>query len=252
MSKWFVCLLIFFCLGMKPGIAAQEDSPVTLPETIVIEAADGTQLYASYYAQPADAAPEGGYPAVLLLHPINMDRTAWQRVIEPLFAEGFVLLAVDRRGNGETTGSSDSLADVDDVAVWLAWLKSQPGIGKTAVGGASLGANIALAGCAENSDCVTAIVISPIVSADTPERLDILTGLTAMSRGLRPMLFLVTYGEAGGAISEDVRLAISQVNGIMTLRVYRGDAHATDLFRTTSGESAIHLIVDWLHEYLDA
>ena len=73
------------------------------------------------------------------------------------------MIAVDLRGHGETGGSNDWQAAIGDVQTWLDWIESQPSIDpdRIALVGASIGANLALVGCANDAHCVTAVALSP-------------------------------------------------------------------------------------------
>src|SRR3954466_8076431 len=55
-------------------------------------------------------AGEPGRPAVLLLHGFPELSYSWRKVMPPLAAAGFHVIAPDQRGYGSTTGATDDLA----------------------------------------------------------------------------------------------------------------------------------------------
>src|SRR5262245_11047011 len=115
---------IGIALLITASIMAQENVVEAL--RVETEAQDGLKLVGDYYA-PA-ALPETGAPAILLMHDAVTSRRDWLPLTEALVEVGYPVLAVDLRGHGQTGGSSDAVAAVGDVAVWLEWLKAQPGV----------------------------------------------------------------------------------------------------------------------------
>ena len=85
-------------------------------------------------------------PGVLLLHMNGGSHADWDGLARGLQAQGMGVLALDFRGHGQTPGPVDWNKSVDDArAAWQA-LQSQTAIDpqRTAIVGASIGANIAL------------------------------------------------------------------------------------------------------------
>ena len=78
-------------------------------------------------------------------------RADWLPLIPALTNAGYRVIAVDLRGHGETGGSNDWQAAIGDVQTWLDWIEAQPSMNpdKIAIVGASIGANLALVGCAQ-------------------------------------------------------------------------------------------------------
>jgi pimeloyl-ACP methyl ester carboxylesterase len=159
MKKSVFYLLCFLLMGLVPAVA--QDDALPTPEPIDLEAADGAVLKGDLY-QPETIA-EGGAPALLLMHQYQSNRGSYKSVIPDFLAAGYVVLTVDLRGHGETGGTRDWVAAQTDTLAWMAWLREQEGVNpkKVAVIGASIGSNLALVGCAQDPDCVTAIALSP-------------------------------------------------------------------------------------------
>ena len=104
---------------------------------------DGVALAATYYA-PDGAPPQGGWPAVLMLHGLGSSRLSMNAVAETHLApQGYAVLTVDARGHGASGGQSSLVGprEVADYAAALGWLRLRPGVSDTKVGafGVSLG-----------------------------------------------------------------------------------------------------------------
>lgn len=143
--RWMVSLLLLVLAFPVFGA----DPPA--PRDVTINAPDGTQLKATYYA----AAKPG--PAVLLLHMCNTQRKSWDPVPAQLSTAGIHALALDYRGYGESGGDrfqndpqkQQQLINEKwpgDVDAAYAFLVSQPGVDKTRIGagGGSCGVNQAV------------------------------------------------------------------------------------------------------------
>ena len=104
---------------------------------------DGVSLAATFYT-PDGAPPQGGWPAVLMLHGLGGNRSSMNAVAEAhLVPHGYAVLTVDARGHGASGGQSSLVGprEVADYAAALTWLRSRPGVGDARVGayGESLG-----------------------------------------------------------------------------------------------------------------
>lgn len=144
--RWIVSLLL-----VAVSFSALAANPPA-PRDVTINAPDGLQLKATYYA----AAKPG--PAVLLLHMCNTTRKSWEPLAPQLAAAGIHALALDYRGYGESGGDRfDKLPPPEaqkivtekwpgDVDAAYAFLLAQPGVDKARVGagGGSCGVNQAV------------------------------------------------------------------------------------------------------------
>lgn len=143
---------------------APGNSGAQATQVVEIVGSDGHRLVADYY--PASRA---GTPAVMLLHQLYTDRGSWAAFAAQLQAEGYAVLVPDLRGYGQTGGDIHWQLAQDDTLVWLDWLRQQPNVngGQIALMGSSMGANLAVIGCADdravNPDvgCTTAVALSP-------------------------------------------------------------------------------------------
>ena len=187
-------------------------------------AEDGLALVGDYYA-PADEALDAGAPGVLLLHMLGSDRTAWADLIPPLQEAGYAVLAVDMRGHGQTGGRADWPLAEADVQTWLDWLRDQEGVdpARLSLVGASIGANLALRGMANDPDVLTAVALSPgldyrgVTTADAIATIDD-----------RPVMLVAGQGDTTSALT--LKQLTQALNGDTLVRLYASRAHGTQLF----------------------
>jgi dienelactone hydrolase len=134
------------------------------PVALTITASDGAQLSAEFYP-PVVVTPVAGQkaPGVLLLHMVGGSRADWDAFARQLQAQGMAALALDFRGQGASPGPVDWNKSVDDTrAAWEALL-ARPEVDsqRTAIVGASIGANLALIVGANNAQVAAVAALSP-------------------------------------------------------------------------------------------
>ncbi|GAB4572284.1 MAG: hypothetical protein Kow0077_11290 [Anaerolineae bacterium] len=220
---------------------AQGDGPADLPsaEPVTLAAsADGLTLVGDFYpALPVDEQ-ETAAPAVLLLHMLGSDREAWAPLIPALHEAGYAVLAVDMRGHGETGGAQDWPLAEQDVADWLAWLRAQDGVDAERVNlvGASIGANLALRGLANDDTVVTAVALSPGLDYRGVTTEDAVAAVT------RPLMLVAGQGDRYSA--ESVRALGAALQGAGLVRFYASGLHGTQFLPQEPSLEA--LIIHWL------
>jgi acetyl esterase/lipase len=237
MRRFWVVMMVMSVLVL--GVAAQ-DAPAA-EEVVQVEASDGLALVGALH-RPAELA-EGGAPALLLMHQNQSRRASWEPLIPTLTEAGYVVLAVDLRGHGETGGRADWALAQDDTQRWLAYLQTVEGVNpeQLATLGASIGSNLALVGCAANEACVTAVALSPGLDyfGVQPE--------AAVSDGLRRRSALLVASRSDSDSAEAVRQMAGSSGGPLGVRVYTGFSHGTELFED-HGDGLRALIGLWLAE----
>jgi alpha-beta hydrolase superfamily lysophospholipase len=154
-------LVLFFVLAVVSSADAAG-------RAVAFTSADGTALAATFYersSRPFDSPGLAqGKPGVVLVHMLGRTKEEWQSLAERLEDAEFVVLALDLRGHGRSSGSGDALPPmVGDVASAIAWLSSRPNVrpGAVAVVGASLGANLAALAAADSPSVQALAMISP-------------------------------------------------------------------------------------------
>jgi pimeloyl-ACP methyl ester carboxylesterase len=138
-----------------------------------LEASSGTVRFIARDAVPitADFQPPGkGKPVFLLLHGLGAGRGEWSEFEKLLTRRGYGFLALDARGHGESGGerydafqrAEDWLALERDLEAGLAFLKKRGfPAGRVVLGGASIGANLALRMAARVPAVPFAVLFSP-------------------------------------------------------------------------------------------
>ena len=123
---------------------------------------DGLTIAGDYYQGTSKSG-------VLLLHMMPADRTSWRVFAAKLQGIGFHALAIDLRGHGESTGGptgyqqfsdaqhQQSLFDIESAVEFL----HAHGVEKIHIGGASIGANLALQYAAEHPEVCSVMLLSP-------------------------------------------------------------------------------------------
>jgi pimeloyl-ACP methyl ester carboxylesterase len=134
------------------------------PVALAITAPDRTQLAAGYYAPVVFEPVAGGQaPGVVLVHMLGGSRADWDGLARDLQSAGFAVLALDLRGHGGSPGPEDWEKSIGDVAAaWQALrARSEVDPDRTALVGASIGANLVLIVGANNAGVAAVAALSP-------------------------------------------------------------------------------------------
>jgi len=222
-------------LAEVPALEDQE------PQRVEAAASDDLMLVGNYFT-PAET-PDGGAPAVLLLHQYGSQKQAWDiALVTPLLDAGYAVLAVDQRGFGDTGGGEDwELAELD-VQTWLDWLREQPGIDpeRLNIVGASIGSNLALRSMANDERVVTAVALSPGL-----DYFGVTTEEAITAIGERPVYLVAAQHDSESA--DAVRTLGALAAGEVRVRIYTHSAHGTGMFMLEYGLAPS--IVAWLDAY---
>jgi pimeloyl-ACP methyl ester carboxylesterase len=172
------------------------------------------------------------------------DRTVWGEVglAADLVAAGYAVLVVDLRGHGETGGAQDWTLAADDLGrVWDAFAVRADET-RTAVVGASIGANMALRLGAERPDVVGVALLSPGL-----EYRGVTTADQLVVYGDRPLLLVASEDDPYSA--DSVR-ALAEVASGATVHIFDAAGHGTNMFAAAPELSG--LIIGWLDEHVAA
>ena len=209
-------------------------------EQVSFEAADGLLIRGTLLLP----LTSGADPGVILLHMLGDDRTVWGEVglAADLVAAGYAVLAVDMRGHGETGGAADWTLAADDLArVWDAFVAlDSVDDARTAVIGASIGANMALRLGVDRPDIRAVVALSPgldyrgVTTAELPA-----------AYGDRPLLLVASEDDAYAA--DSVR-ALAESAATARVEMYATAGHGTNMF--AAAPELTPLIIGWLDEQL--
>lgn len=220
------------------SVRAEDELPLGDAEaqTITIAAEDNLLLVGDFYLVDPNA------PTLLLLHQLYTNRSMWDAFIRPFLGGGYNLLAVDLRGYGMTRGRINWDLAQDDTQSWMAWLRHEAGVRPDGISiiGSSMGANLALLGCADDELCRSAVAISPgwrYFGVGVSE---------AFGEGLAERPALLIYAERDRypalGVPEMMKVATNPVDVI----VYPGNLHGLDMMADVGNES-LRSLIDWLN-----
>ena len=213
-----------------------------MSERVTLKTEDGVTLAGDYY-------PASGERGVLLLHMMPVDRTSWVAFAQKLQEAGFQALAIDLRGHGESEGGPagyKNFSDAEhqgsraDLAAGAAFLKEK-GVKELHLGGASIGANLALEYLEAHPEALSAILLSP--------------GLEYRGISIRGLVSRVSSGQGVyGVASEDDRYSWETVQELFR-EITLGNLRKTKFFKDAGHGTTIFErqpeFMDELVEWLD-
>lgn len=120
--------LAFSLVWAGSATAAGTDERFTMP--------DGVEIATTTY-YPQGAAPEGGWPGLLMLHGLGGKRQDFAALADSYAANGYAVLTFDARGHGESGGvvDVDGPAEIQDVFILFERLRSRPEVRDDRIGG---------------------------------------------------------------------------------------------------------------------
>jgi pimeloyl-ACP methyl ester carboxylesterase len=235
----FVGLFLLMVIGQA---VAQDATATPQPNVVQVSASDGMMLVGDFIPAPGD----GDKPAVLLMHMYHSVRQAWKDFVPELTAAGYSVLNVDLRGHGATGGSTNWPLAVTDVQTWLDWLRAQPNIRANAVSiiGASVGSNLALIGCANDKDCVTAIALSPGADYFNLQPNDFIV------KGLRDRSALLVASQRDELSISGVKQFTATAQGEIGVLLLASNLHGTSILNASNYKKRLTtLMINWLNDH---
>ncbi|MBI3963945.1 MAG: alpha/beta fold hydrolase [Candidatus Kerfeldbacteria bacterium] len=202
------------------------------------------EIVASYW-------PGTSSNAMLLLHMMPATRTSWNGFAQALNSRGWHVLAPDLRGHGDSVRSSVgtldfnafdddghqmSILDVDGARQWLA----SAGIAndRISLGGASIGANLALQDMASHSEVRSGFLLSPGLNYHGIETEPLIRHLGTTQR-----LFLAA-AEDDEESAEALRVLPAMRQSGTEAQLFPSGGHGTQLF--ASHPDLVTALADWL------
>jgi dienelactone hydrolase len=212
---------------------------------IELVTADSVRLASTLYPV-AETKP----PAIVFVHMLGSDRHAWEALATRAQQAGFLGLALDLRGHGESARQTPNAPDyhtfsdatwreaLQDIAAAKRVLIEQGANPENiAVLGAGIGASLALHYSVEDLDVAAVILLSPSL-----EDHGFKTNDDLLAYGRRPVLLVC--GEDDSSASAACAALKQTAPGFCELRSYAGSARGTDLL--VSSPNAIEQVVQWL------
>jgi len=213
--------------------------PSTDEEEVSITASDGLAIRGTF--RPGDGP--GPHPGVLLLHMIYGSRMQWQDFAPQLSQAGYASLAIDMRGHGETGGKADWTQARDDLQRAWEFLAARPEVDpqRTAIVGASMGANMALVSGTAEARVKALVLLSPGLNYYGVQTEDPIA-----KYGKRPVLIVVSRDDSYAAASSQKLSELAQ--GAVQLQLYEHAGHGTEMLERQPELGA--LILSWLNQQL--
>lgn len=210
-------------------------------EALTFEGAEGVPIQATLYKPQG----QGPFPGVTLLHMLGGERGVWAEagLVDALVEAGYAALAIDMRGHGQTGGEDDwALAGEDLALVWDAFMaRADVDEARSAVVGASIGANLALRLAAARPEIRGAVLLSPGLDYRGVTTEDALADY-----GERPLFLLASGDDEYAADSAAVLNSVAM--GETEFGLFADAGHGTDMFAAEPELPA--LIVGWLDQHL--
>lgn len=199
------------------------------PAAITIKTLDGIDIAGKFYDIPD---PKGG---AVFLHMMPATKDSWDDLALRFAKEGYLALAIDLRGHGESEGGPEgykkfsdedhqkSILDVDAAVKYL--LAKGVAVNQVVLLGASIGANLALKYVADHPDFKTAILLS---AGSNYRGIMTLPAAEALKPGAR--VFFVTSRDDNGN-SDDTQKIFAAVPGDVEkrLHIYEHAGHGTNM-----------------------
>jgi dienelactone hydrolase len=209
-------------------------SPSPNFRSLTVTTADGVTLAGAFYP-PAS----GPTPGVLLLHMLGRQKEDWIHFATRLQEAGYAVLALDLRGHGDSGGAVDWAASSDDVRRAWAMLAAQPEVdpARTAIVGASIGGNLALAAAVDEPQVQAVVLLSPGLDYQ-----GVRTEEAMVAYGERPVLIVASEDDSYAAESAQTLVGLAQGAPVLTL--YPGAGHGNEMIEDRP--DLTDLILGWL------
>lgn len=214
-----------------------------------IPTSDGVLVTGDYMTP--ETAPAGA--AVLLLHMMPSDRASWSAFMPRLAENGYASLAIDLRGHGksrrgpdgrpldyETFSDEDHQRSIHDVISAAAFLEEK-GHRVVHVGGASIGANLALWYGAEYGTVASVFLLSPGIDYRGIKALPRVAQLAATA------LFIAASKDdvrSGGDADVMARQIYEAAAVPKEIEIFETGGHGTDMFR--AHPELMDALIQWM------
>jgi len=172
--------------------------------------------------------------AVLLAHGAIFNKESWGAFEQVLLDQGYTVLAIDFRGYGQSTQGTEARALYRDILAGVRFLKTEKGMDKITVLGASMGGAAAVQAniYAQGKGMEQLILLSP-------------AQVTHAKKLKGSLLFIASEHEA---IAKSIERRYQQALPPKRLVLIKGSAHAQHIFKTAQAKSLQQIILDFLQQ----
>ncbi|MCS6789331.1 MAG: alpha/beta fold hydrolase [Patescibacteria group bacterium] len=222
-------------------------------EKVVLKTEDGLDIVGDYYDLSIEKR------GVLLLHMMPKDRKSWWDLAIKLEDEGFKVLAIDLRGHGESIGGPEGYKNFSDEEHQKSILDIQAGIDflkflgidleNIVLGGASIGANLALQYASMHSKIKKVFCLSPGLNYRGIKPLEFITNFNSSHNILIASSLDDVYGN-GLSNANDCQIIFENIpkDTNKKLIIYEAAGHGTDMFfaNKENEPDLIQEIIKWI------
>lgn len=212
----------------------QTNAEIPAPRNVKFTSEGNVEIVGTFYE-----SAKANSPAILLLHQFGSNRKSYDEFAKDFQKKNFGVLAIDGRGFGDSTKTTDGVAvgtdrgdetvkgmkaDVDNAFRFLAKQKNVDAA-RVGIVGASYGSSLAMIYAAENKSVKAAALLSP--GLNYFGNLPIEDALK--NYGDRPLLMIAAEDDKESA--DAVRkLKSENANGKYETKIYEKGGHGTALF----------------------
>jgi len=187
---------------------------------------------------------DGARTAIICSHGLTGDKSDWVDIAPWLAAGGYMVLAFDFRGDGDSGGRYDANKLDLDMLSAIAFVKSR-GAQKVILLGSSLGAKVALR-VASYTSVAGVIGLSPGFSNLAPTRGDFTLSRDIPRAVTAPKLFIDTQDDV---FASEMQQMYQEVMPPKEMHLYPGDEHGTVMFYTVYGHDLIKRVLAFVATY---
>jgi alpha/beta superfamily hydrolase len=228
-----IFLLLCGCIGQKAVPHTGQ------PELLNLSTDDGVTLAATFYPSLDDTA-------VVLAHMGIADQTSWQDFAAEVARQGISVLTFDFRcyGKSECKIAGGDIYSLKDIMAAYKFLQEK-GYPRIACIGASMGGTACLMLAMEKELAGLVVIASerPIFQKQYPKDL--------VSKSV-PKLFIVTDKNPYPIVITETRFLYEESPEPKQLKIFSGDVHGTDIFKTGHGTEFKTLLLDFLEECMNS
>lgn len=223
-------------------------------EKVILKTKDGLDIVGDYYNL------ETNKRGVLLLHMMPETKKSWQSLAQLLENNNFNVLAIDLRGHGESSGGPEgykNFSDEDhqksilDVETAVEFLKSF-NIDEIIIGGASIGANLALWYASAHPEIKKILCLSPGINYRGIKPLDLVFKFDSTQRILIAASLddIRQNGQSNSWEAKQIFEALPLSPQNKKLIIYRQSGHGTNMLYNYQNDepSLIEEIIKWIKE----
>lgn len=216
--------------GTAGGVGTSAGRAVSAGTVVTFTTDDGVTLLGRLFG-----GQNSGGAGVVLAHMYPADQTSWHDYARRLADEGYVALAFDFRGYGESGGSRQIDRIDRDVAAALGEIRAQ-GVTRVALVGASMGGTAALMVAARQP-------VQGVVTLSAPVKFEGLSAKDAVTKVMAPKLFIGAEDDVGGPAARELGAMAPEPKEVA---VFPGSDHGTDLLRGTQRTAVLARMEEFL------